>query len=102
MTTRSFLLAAALLAATSAAANAQGWQRNSTTVGPHGGVSTSQGSGSCSGGTCSSTQRYTGPAGNVVTRQGSTTCSGGTCRGTATYAGPAGRTATRTRTFSRN
>jgi len=95
-------LALGLMVAGSLSAQAQGWQRNTSTTGPYGGQWAKQGSGSCSGGTCSSQQRRTGPRGNALTRSGSTTCSGGACNGTATYTGPGGRSATRTRSFTRN
>lgn len=95
-------LAVGLMLAGSLSAEAQGWQRNSTTTGPYGGQWAKQGSGSCSGGTCSSQQRWTGPRGATATRSGTTTCAGGACTGTATYTGPGGRSATRTRSFTRN
>jgi hypothetical protein len=86
-----------------AAANAQqGWSRSKTVTGPYGGVYTAEGSGSCSGNRCSSTQRWTGPAGNTVQRSGSTACRGAWCRTTATYTGPNGGTATRARVYRRN
>lgn len=95
-------LALGLMLGGSLSAEAQGWQRNRTTTGPAGGQWSTQGSGSCSGGTCASQQRRTGPRGATATRSGTTTCSGGACSGTATYTGPGGRTATRTRSFTRN
>lgn len=95
-------LALGLLFAGSPSADAQGWQRNSTTTGPYGGQWSRQGVGSCSGGSCTSQQRWTGPQGRTVTRSGRTTCSAGSCSGTATYTGPGGRSATRTRSFTRN
>lgn len=97
----SAILGSALLMASVASADA-GWQRNGTTTGPRGGQSTFHGSGSCSGGTCSSNQRRTGPAGNSVTRSGTTTCANGSCNGSATYAGPGGNTVTRSRSSTRN
>jgi len=94
-------LALGLMVAGSLSAHAQGWQRNTATTGPNGGQWAKQGSGSCSGGTCSSQQSRTGPRGGTATRSGSTTCSGGACNGTANYTGPAGRSATRARSVSR-
>lgn len=78
-----------------------GWERQVTTTGPNGGTWSHHGSGSCSGGTCSSTQTRTGPRGNSVTREGTTNCWRGGCNGTATYTGPRGNTWTRTRSFRR-
>lgn len=85
-----------------AAASAQeGWSRSKTVTGPNGGVYSAQGSGSCSGNRCSSTQQWTGPAGNTVTRSGTTGCRGAWCGTKATYTGPNGGTATRTRVYRR-
>jgi hypothetical protein len=97
-----FAAAAALMLAGATAADAQGWSRNSSTTGPNGGKWSSSGSGSCAGGTCSSSQKATGPHGNSVTRNGATSCANGKCSGTATYSGPRGNTATRTRSITRN
>lgn len=95
-------IAAAFMVAGAASASAQeGWSRSKTVTGPNGGVYSAQGSGSCSGSHCSSTQRWTGPAGNTVTREGSTGCRGAWCRTTATYTGPNGGTATRARVYRR-
>lgn len=95
-------LTAAFLVAGATAASAQAsWSRSKTVVGPHGGVYTAQGSGSCAGNRCSSTQRWTGPAGRTITRSGSTACRGAWCRTTATYTGPHGGTATRGRVYRR-
>lgn len=97
-----FALTAAFIVAGATAASAQqGWSRSKTVTGPNGGVYTAQGSGSCSGGHCSSTQRWTGPEGNTVMRSGSTGCRGAWCRTTATYTGPNGGNATRSRVYRR-
>lgn len=85
--------AAVLMAGTSFA---HAFSRSGSTTGPAGRTVSSQGSGSCSGGSCSSGQSVTGPRGNSASRSGNTSCSGG-----ATFTGPAGRTGTRTRSFSR-
>ena len=95
-------IATAVLFAGAVVTDANAYSRSARTVGPNGGVWSSTGSGSCSNGSCASSQRATGPAGNSVTRQGSTQCSGGSCNGTATYTGPRGESATRTRSVSRN
>lgn len=102
MTRPATLAAALVLAIASTTAAEAGWKRNSTTVGPNGGVWSSTGSGSCSGGSCASNQTWTGPGGNTVTRNGSTSCANGSCSGTATYTGPGGRTVTRNRSITRN
>lgn len=81
---------------------AHAWERHSATTGPYGATVSSHGSGSCSGGTCVSSQSLTGRYGNTVSRSGSTSCAGDECKGTATYRGPAGRTVTRTRYFQRH
>lgn len=94
-------VATALLLTGAMITEASAYSRSSTTVGPRGGVWSSQGSGSCSGGSCASSQSVTGPRGHSATRQGSTTCSGGSCQGSATYTGPRGNTATRSRSLSR-
>lgn len=94
-------LASAFVFLATTAADAQGWSRSRTTVGPHGGVWSFNGNGSCAGGTCSSNQVWTRPNGQSVTRHGSTTCSYGHCQGSATYTGPNGGTATRHRSFHR-
>jgi hypothetical protein len=47
-----------------------GWKRSGTVVGPYGGVTSVQGSGSCANGTCSSTQTWTGPYGGTTVRKG--------------------------------
>lgn len=95
------LFPAILAMAVASATSANAWERHSSTTGPYGGTVSSQGSGHCAGGSCSSSQAYTGRYGNTVTRSGSTTCAGGVCNGTATYKGPAGNTVTRTRSFRR-
>jgi hypothetical protein len=91
-------LAAAL--SVGAAADANAWTRSGTVTGPRG-TSTVQGSGSCSGGTCSRSVTRTGPNGNSVTRQGSASCAGGVCTGSSTTTGPNGNTVYRQGTVSR-
>jgi hypothetical protein len=98
--TKTIPVAMTLIVLGSAVAQAE-WRRNTTTVGPNGGVWTSEGQGECNNGTCTSRQIYTGPRGNVVTREGYTTCANGLCRGEATYTGPQGRKWTRSRHFQR-
>jgi hypothetical protein len=95
------LTAAFMALGTSVASAQEGWSRSKTVTGPYGGVYSAQGSGSCEGNRCSSTQQRTGPAGNAVTRSGSTGCRGAWCRTTATYTGPNGDTATRARVYHR-
>lgn len=96
----SFAVAAAVLLTSVGAAEARSWQRSVTATGPNGGHWSKSGSGSCSGGSCSSNQSWTGPAGNTITRSGTTTCSGGSCQGSAVYTGPNAGTVTRMRSFS--
>lgn len=96
------VLAPAVLALVAFSATSAGaWERNAKTEGPYGRTVSSHGSGSCSGGSCSSYQSVTGRYGGRVSRHGSTSCSGGGCNGSATYTGPAGKTVTRTRAFRR-
>jgi hypothetical protein len=95
----SLSLVAALFVFQASAANA--WTRSAGGVGPRGGTWHSSGSGSCAGGSCSSSQSATGPAGRTISRQGSTSCSGGTCNHSATVTGPNGGTATRASTVTR-
>lgn len=92
---------AALLLAVTTATSANAWERNRATTGPNGGTVSSWGSGSCSGGSCSSSQGVTGRYGRTATRSGSASCAGGSCSGNATYTGPAGRSVTRSRSFRR-
>ncbi|MEL6375253.1 MAG: hypothetical protein AAFR04_14955 [Pseudomonadota bacterium] len=94
-------VAAALFFASVLSAQAQGWDRSVSGVGPNGGTWSKSASGSCAGGVCSSNQRYTGPRGNSFTRSGTSSCAGGVCSGTATYTGPRGRSFTRTLRFRR-
>lgn len=90
-----------MVAGATAASAHDSWSRSKTVVGPHGGVYSAQGSGSCAGNRCSSTQRWTGPAGNTVSRSGTTGCRGAWCRTTARYTGPNGGSATRSRVYRR-
>ena len=96
----SLSLVAALVVFQASAANA--WTRSGGGVGPRGGTWHSSGSGSCAGGSCSSSQSFTGPAGRTTARQGSTTCAGDTCNHSATITGPNGGTVTRNSTITRN
>ncbi len=84
-----------------AGAQADGWKRDRVTTGPHGGQWKFSGNGNCSGGNCSSNQKWTGPNGGTVTRHGSTQCSNGTCEGTATWKGTHGKTWSTQRRFKR-
>lgn len=86
--------------ATAGVANA-GWERTTTTVGPHGGVWTSQGKGACTRGVCASKQKVTAPNGRTWTRRGYTACARGGCKGQAFFTGPRGGAWTRTRAFRR-
>ncbi len=95
-----FAIASALLIAGVSAADA-GWSRSGGGTGPRGNSWTSSGGGSCYGGSCTSSQKFTGPRG-TYTRDGSTSCSGGTCSGGATYTGPAGNSVKRSRSFTVN
>jgi hypothetical protein len=79
-----------------------GWSRKGGGTGPHAGTWSSTGSGSCSGGTCSSHQSFTGPLGRVTTRDGSISCASGSCTSSATVTGPNGRRYTRSGTITRN
>lgn len=92
-------LAIALMVAGASTADA-GWSRSGGGTGPRGNSWNSTGSGSCSGGTCTSNQTYTGPRG-TTTRSRSTTCSGGTCKHTGTVTGPNGNGVTRSGTVTR-
>lgn len=98
---KSALFPAILALAAASATSANAWERHTSATGPYGGTVSKHNSGSCSGGSCSSTQTATGRYGDTVTRNGSTTCAGGVCNGTATYRGPAGNTVTRSRSFRR-
>jgi len=77
------------------AADARGWQRQSTTIGPKGGTTTHSASGSCSGGTCTRQGSTTGPRGNSVSSQGSASCADGHCASSGTATGPRGGTVNR-------
>jgi hypothetical protein len=90
--------AAALLLVGVSAADAGG-SRSVSGTGPYGG--TWFRSGSCAGGTCASSGRYTGPNGYTVRRSAATSCAGGTCTRTRSVTGPYGRSVTRTRTVTR-
>jgi hypothetical protein len=78
-----------------------GWKRSGTVVGPYGGVTSVQGSGSCANGTCSSTQTWTGPYGGTTVRKGKRVCIDGVCTYSSTLTGPAGRSVVRSGTISR-
>ncbi len=92
------VLAAFAIAATPASAG--GWSRSGGGVGPYGRTWSSNGSGYCGGGSCSSHQTFYGPDGGVTTRSGGTTCAGGTCNHSATFTGPYGGTRTRNSTWT--
>lgn len=70
---------------------AAGIQRSGTITGPRGKTATTQGSGSCAGGSCSSQQSITGPNGRTATRNNSAQCAGGQCTTNHVVAGPNGR-----------
>ncbi len=93
--------AAMTLFAAASPAYADGWKRERTVIGPHGGVSTFRGSGYCDDGECASKQKWTGPHGRTVTRRGSTSCHDGYCEGTAEWTGSRGNTAVVKRRFHR-
>ncbi len=90
----------AAILALATVADASAYTRSGSVSGPRG-VSTVNGSGSCSGGSCSRSVVRTGPAGNSYTRSGSASCSGGTCSGSATSTGPRGYSRTRQGSVSR-
>jgi hypothetical protein len=78
------------------AAEARDRSYSGSVTGPHGNTVTMQGTRSCSGTTCSSTQTWTGPAGRTATRNHEVTGVGtGSGTSTTTLTGPAGRTVTR-------
>ena len=82
-------------------ADANAYTRNGGGTGPRGHSYTSQGSGSCSGSSCRSSQSVTGPRGNSGSRANSGSCSGGSCTTEHKLTGPRGSSATRGNTFSR-
>lgn len=94
--------AAVTVVAVPAPAEAREWKRERSVTGPYGGSRSVQGSGSCSGGHCGSSQTWTGRYGNSVNREGSTGCADGSCSGGATYTGPGGQSATRSRSLQVN
>ena len=91
-------LAVALMAAS--ASSAYAWSRSGSTTGPRGNSVTSNGSGSCSGGSCSRSGTVTGPRGTYTT-SGKTTCSGGSCTHSGNVTGPNGGSVNRTGTVSK-
>jgi hypothetical protein len=94
------LAAATILIAGTSFAQAQ-WSRNGSVTGPGGRSVTTQGGGSCAGGTCSYGGTATGPAGRTFSRQGSVTRTApGQFQSSGTYTGPRGRSATRSGSFS--
>jgi hypothetical protein len=93
-------LAAVFMIAGSSMAEA-GWKRSGTVVGPYGGTTTVQGSGSCAGGVCTSSQTWTGPNGGTTVRKGKRVCASGVCTYSGTLTGPAGRSVARSGTISR-
>lgn len=98
---KSIAFAAAALTMMALAADANAWTRSGSATGPRGGTWSSQGSGSCSGGSCSHSGTVTGPNGGTSSYGGSTSCSGGSCTHNGTVTGPNGGTRSRTTTWSR-
>lgn len=122
--------AIALLAGSTLAAQAQGWERKGTIVGPNGGVTTYGAEGHCDGTGCtvqrgitgpngntisgtttttrngqggwSRNSEITGPGGNTVQSQGSGQCVGGNCTWQGGGTGPAGGTWKRQGSVTRN
>ncbi|WP_284178982.1 hypothetical protein [Rhabdaerophilum sp. SD176] len=93
---------ATILIAGTTLAQAQ-WSRNGSATGPGGRSITSQGGGSCAGGTCNFGGTTTGPQGRSATRSGSVTRTApGQFQSNGTYTGPGGRSATRSGSFTRN
>jgi hypothetical protein len=91
------ILAVALaLCAMAGAAEARDRSYSGSVTGPRGNTVTMQGTRSCSGTTCSSTQAWTGPGGQTATRTQEVTGVGtGSGTSATTWTGPAGRTVTR-------
>lgn len=99
--TKTILISAAIgLLAAAAAPEAGAWERKGSITGWRG-TATVQGSGRCSGGTCTRDVTRTGPYGHSATRQGSRSCADGTCSGSRTTTGPGGRSVTREGSISR-
>ncbi|MEO1274360.1 MAG: hypothetical protein AAFU72_07300 [Pseudomonadota bacterium] len=92
--------AIALTLSLGAAADASAWERKGSITGWRG-TSTVEGSGSCSGGSCSRAVTKTGPNGYSVSRQGNGSCSGGTCSGSRTTTNRLGNSITRQGSISR-
>ena len=84
-----------------AVSDANAFDRSGGGTGPRGNSYTSSGSGSCSNGTCSSSQSVTGPRGGTAVRNNSGSCSGSSCTVNHSGTGPNGRTYTRSNTISR-
>ena len=96
------IAAATILIAGTTLAQAQ-WSRNGSATGPGGRSVTSQGGGSCAGGTCNYGGSTTGPQGRTASRQGTVTRTApGQVQSSGTYTGPGGRSATRSGSFTRN
>ena len=92
---------AGFLVAGTAFADAQQWSRGGTITGPYGGTTTTQGGGSCAGGSCSYGGSVTGPGGRSFNRSGNLTRTApGQFQSSATYTGPRGLSASRTGSFS--
>ncbi len=81
--------------------DAMAWERKGTRVGPHGGTSTVETFGSCSGGSCARETIRTGPRGQSLTRQGNFACGGGVCSGNRTTTLPSGKSFTRQGSITR-
>lgn len=105
--TRNLVATFGLLAFTGASLTAvpaladDAWSHSGGGSGPYGRTWSSNGSGQCAGGSCSSHQQVIGPNGNAWTRSGSGNCSGGSCSRSATVTGPSGRTANRSANWRR-
>jgi len=82
--------------------DARGFSRSGSVTGPRGNTITSQGSGSCAGGSCSSQQTITGPRGGVTTRSNSAQCANGQCTTSHTTTGPRGQSINRQSTITPN
>ncbi|WP_205648807.1 hypothetical protein [Acuticoccus kandeliae] len=93
--------ALAVVLAFGVVADAHAWQRTRTVTGVNGNTASLNGSGSCSGGTCTRTQTRTGPAGNTATVNGGVTCNGISCTQSSTRTGRFGGTVSRSGSISR-
>jgi len=94
-------LALAALMTFATLSDAGAWQRSGSTTLGNGRSFNSQGSGSCSGGTCSGSGSVTGPNGGTLTHKGTVVCYGGVCTSSGSATGPRGGTLNHSGTFSR-